>query len=319
MSDDQKLWFALEITADSRASEAIEFALNELDSRGTEINNLGKAQSETVCVVGYFNEKPCDKTTQNQLNAALQIYGFSFDAIKKIEWREVENKDWLAEWKKHWKPTKAGRFIIAPTWSEVEADESDDNPQNWETIIRIDPEMAFGTGTHETTRLCLQAIQEIEIPACSFLDVGTGTGILAIAAAKFKIQSSKFKVQNNLSHNSQLATHNSISACDTDENSIEIARANAKLNNVDDEIEFFAGSITESTPEFDYVCANLTADVIVPLLPLLLKKTHLDLILSGILREQQSWIESELRKLQVSDWEVRTLGEWISIKVKGQN
>ncbi|MCA1623147.1 MAG: 50S ribosomal protein L11 methyltransferase [Acidobacteria bacterium] len=319
MSDNKKLWFALEITADSQTSEAIEFALNELDSLGTEINNLGEDKSgETLCVVGYFNEEPNAEDVQNQLNAALQIYEFSLDTIKKIEWREVENTDWLAEWKRHWKPTIVGKFIVAPTWNEVKTDKSDDNPRNWEMIIRIDPEMAFGTGTHETTRLCLQAIQEIDTPGYSFLDVGTGTGILAIAVAKLKAQSSEFKVQNNLTHKSQLTIHNSISACDTDENSIEIARKNAALNNVDESIDFYIGSISEDTPEFNFVCANLTADVIVPLLPLLLKKTTFDLILSGILHEQQTLIENELKKLQVSDWKVRTLGEWIALVVRCQ-
>jgi len=307
-----KTWFALEITVDSSNAEAIEFALNELDSLGTEINNLGEDKTkETLCVVGYFNEKPSDEDIQNQLNAALRIYEFSLDAIKKIEWREVENTDWLAEWKRHWKPTKVGKFIVAPTWSEVEANESDDNRQNWKTVIRIDPQMAFGTGTHETTRLCLQAIQEIDILGCSFLDIGTGTGILAIAVAKLKVQSSKFKVQN-------LPTPNSISACDTDENSIEIARKNAALNNVDESIDFYVGSINADTPEFDFVCANLTADVIIPLLPLLVKKSRKTLVLSGILREQQSWIENELKKLQVFDWKVRTLGEWIAVVVRCQ-
>ena len=305
MKSDEK-WLAVEITTVPEASEAIEFALNELDALGTEINNLGKSQSEIVCVIGYFNEPLDDATIRNQLNEALIIYEFSFDAIKKIEWREIENKDWLAEWKKHWKPTRIGKFIVAPTWSEIETDENEDS-QNGVTIIRIDPEMAFGTGTHETTQLCLQAIEENYTGEMSFLDVGTGTGILAIAAAKTKAEIGL----NNFSQ-----TQKSILACDTDEKSVEIARANAKINAVDGNIEFFVGTVTKDTQKIDYVCANLTADVIVPLLPLLIEKAAFCLVLSGILGEQQSLIESELKKLSISDWEIRALGEWISIKVK---
>lgn len=303
----EKTWFALEIAVDSNASEAIEFALNELDALGTEINNLGKNKPQDVLTVaGYFNEKPSDETLENELTEALRIYGFANDSIKSREWLTVENKDWLEEWKKNWHPTKIGRFVVAPTWSEVETTKTDG--ENREIVVRIDPEMAFGTGTHETTRLCLRAIEENFKSEMSFLDVGTGTGILAIAAAKFRVQSSKLKVQNPLNPNA-------FSACDTDEDSVEIARKNAALNEVE-EIEFYVGSINQDTPQTDFVCANLTADVIVPLLPLLIEKTASTLILSGILREQQYLIEAELKKLEVSNWKVEFLGEWISVSVK---
>ena len=291
MNSDQQKWFALEVTADAAASEAVEFALNELDALGTEINNLGKSEGETLTIIGYFNEQFANQIWQKQLLEAVQIYGFSAAAIKNAEWREVENQDWLAEWKKHWKPTETDRFIIAPTWETVE--------NTNKIIIRIEPSMAFGTGTHETTRLCLRAIEENYASEMSFLDVGTGTGILAIAAAKFKIQNSKFKIVG----------------CDTDEDSIKIARENAALNEAEN-IEFHVGSISENTPEFDFVCANLTADVILPMLPLLAAKSKKFLVLSGILCEQEKLITDALEKLQISNPKIETDGEWISIIVK---
>ena len=178
MSENQKTWFALEITVDAKASEAVEFALNELDTLGTEINNLGVKQAETLSVIGYFNELPNDETVRAELNEALRIYGFAPDAIHKTDWRKIGNVDWLFEWKKHWKPTETAKFIIAPTWENVGNTDK--------IVVRIEPSMAFGTGTHETTRLCLKAIEENYTPGMSFFDVGTGTGILAIAAAKLK-------------------------------------------------------------------------------------------------------------------------------------
>ncbi len=297
----KKIWFALEITVDSNASEAIEFALNELDAHGTEINNLGKDKPKDVLhVVGYFNEKPADEILQKELNEALRIYGFSSGAIKKHDWQTIENKDWLEEWKKHWKPTKTEKFIIAPSWEKIESAEK--------TLIRIEPNMAFGTGTHETTRLCLRTIEENYRSEMSFLDVGTGTGILVIAASKFKVQSS-------LTHNSQLTTDNYFLACDTDADSIKIARENAALNEVTN-IEFYVGSIDENTPSFDFVCANLTADVIIPLLPLLTAKFTKMLVLSGILREQETLITKELKgRFQLSNFKIERAGEWISILV----
>ncbi len=267
-----------------------------------------KLPGETVCVAGYFNEKPNGENIQNQLTEALRIYGFSSASVKKIVWREVENQDWLVEWKKHWKPTVTKKFIIAPSWERVENTEK--------IVIRIEPNMAFGTGTHETTRLCLKAIEENYAGEESFLDVGTGTGILAIAAAKIKSQVLCFESQvgksDSLIWNLRPETRDFIAACDTDFDSIKIAKENAELNRAGG-IEFYVGSISAETPVFDFVCANLTIDVIMPILPLLIEKTKRILVLSGILREQENLIVSELKKLKTSDFKIHTDGEWISV------
>lgn len=292
MNTDKK-WFSLRIKVAPQASEAIEFALNELDALGTEIDNLGKPQTqETLEVIGYFNEKVADDFLQNQLKEALRIYDFDEQAIEDFEWQEIENRDWLAEWKKTWKPTETAKFIVAPMWEAVESDEK--------IVIRIEPSMAFGTGTHETTRLCLKAIEEI-YNGESFLDVGTGTGILAIAVSKIQAKKPTGK--------------HKISACDTDEDSIKIARENAEINTASD-VDFYVGSISAKTPGFDFVCANLTADVIMPILPLLVEKTSKTLVLSGILREQEELVAAGLRKLNIKDSTIRTDGEWISITIR---
>jgi ribosomal protein L11 methyltransferase len=290
----EKKWFAAGITADSAATEAVEFALNEAGALGTEIDILGRgALPEIIKIVGYFDEEPDGANLKSEIAEALRIYGFAADAAKEISIEKVENRDWLAEWKKHWRPTETAKFIIAPTWTAVE--------NNDKIVIRIEPSMAFGTGTHETTRLCLKAIEENYRSEMSFLDVGTGTGILAIAASKFQVSNSKFQVVG----------------CDTDEDSIKIAKENAGLNGVEN-IEFYVGSITPETPEFDFVCANLTADVIVPLLPLLIVKTKRILALSGILKAQENLIVEELKKFQISDFKIETDGEWISVRVKSE-
>jgi ribosomal protein L11 methyltransferase len=289
MSSKQQHWSAVSVTAAPEAAEAIESAFNELDSLGSEINDFRRDQKEDITVTGYFEKEPDYDLLTGKLDEFLRIYGHPPGAIRKIERTRVENTDWLYEWKKHWKPTETGRFIVAPPWEEVVAGDK--------IIITIEPAMAFGTGTHETTRLCLQAIGEHYSADQSFLDVGTGTGLLAIAAAKIAENTAP------------------IFACDTDPDAITNARENALINAVGDQIEFAVGSISEKTPVFDFVCANLTLDAIVSILGLLLAKSGRYLVLSGILSEQEKAIIDELGKYGVTDAEVEHSGEWISVIV----
>jgi ribosomal protein L11 methyltransferase len=202
--------------------------------------------------------------------------------------REIEERDWLGEWKQSWQPVEIGRFIIAPPWSDV-SDRHD------RLIIRIEPGMAFGTGTHETTRLCLDAIQK-HFSGGSFLDVGTGTGILAIAAAK-------------------LFPEARVEGCDTDEAAIAIARENAALNGIAQHIDFRTGSVDESTASADLVCANLTADVINQILPTLVSLSCGKLILSGILETQIELVQAGLHACGIDEFEITQDGEWVALIV----
>lgn len=284
-------WYSISVTVAPEAVEAIEHAFNSLEALGTEINHLRKKNLESVTVLGYFNDLPDEEQVQDELHYALRAYGFEESAVMQLERSIVEETDWLAEWKKHWRPSDVGGFVIAPPWSEVDAPDK--------IVIRIDPNMAFGTGTHETTQLCLRAIENNYLPGDTFLDVGTGTGILAIAAAKLNLKSQISDLK--------------LLGVDTDVDSITIACENAEMNGVSGSTEFSIGSLSAETPVHDFVCANLTLDVIEPILPLLLEKAGKTLVLSGILVEQESAIISALTKLGVRDLEVERAGEWISV------
>ncbi|MEO8572763.1 MAG: 50S ribosomal protein L11 methyltransferase [Pyrinomonadaceae bacterium] len=294
MTPDSNRWYSISVTVAPESAEAIEYAFNSLDALGTEINHLRKKNAESVTVVGYFNELPDDEHFQDELHYALSVYGFTDDAATQVERSEIEDTDWLAEWTKHWKPSDVGAFVIAPPWSVVTSSEK--------IVIRIEPNMAFGTGTHETTQLCLRAIEEYYRPGDSFLDVGTGTGILAIAAARLNLKS---KISNL-----------KLVACDTDADSVKIAKENAQLNGVGDVIDFEDGSISDATPVFDFVCANLTLDVIEPLLSLLIGKSSKVLLLSGILGDQEQQIVAALESSAVQQFKIFPAGEWISVVVK---
>lgn len=292
MKQPPKLWYALDVVIDPVAAEALEYALTNLGSIGTEIDRIRKNETDPFVVTGYFSEHPDDRKIQDSLCRALNEYGLQEMAVLKTEWRIVEEQDWLQEWKKHWKATRVGRFVIAPPWEKLDAD-----PKS--IVIRIEPNMAFGTGTHETTRLCLKAIDEHFERGMSFFDVGTGTGILAIAAAK---------INNSPSPK--------IVGYDTDKDSIAIARENARKNGVGPKIRFEHGPLANEAPVYDLVCANLMIDVILPILPLLLEKSGQILVLSGILVEQEGQAISELKELGISDLTIDREGEWLSILIR---
>ena len=275
-----KDWYSLSVDLELTAREAVEYALMEAGALGTVTND----QNELVQVVGYFDTIPDREEIRSELLNALQIYELPTSSVRYMTVEQVRNRDWLAEWKKSWQPVITGRFVIAPPWSDV-------SEATGRIIIRIEPGMAFGTGTHETTRLCLAAIEK-HFTGGSFLDIGTGTGILAIAAAK-------------------LFPGARIEACDVDEEAVAIARDNAEANGVGNAIDFRVGSLESPTSSADLVCANLTADVILPVLPTMLSLTCGKLILSGILENQLGSIIEQLQFLGTTDVEVTQDGEWV--------
>ncbi len=291
MSESAKDWHAVDAIAVREACEAIEYGLMEAGAQGTETNESGA----NVMVSGYFDAIPDLEIVRTALLDALRIYNLESGSLIDLKTREVPDRDWLAEWKKDWQPVEVGRFIIAPPWIESEPGAIATGSLIDRIVIRIEPGMAFGTGTHETTRLCLKAIERY-FRGGSFLDVGTGTGILAIAAAKMWPDAR-------------------VEACDTDAEAVEIARENARLNGVGKQIDFRAGSVEEQTSSADLVCANLTAPVIVELLPSLLGATCGRLVLSGILDSQSELVQSRLLELGADSFELEQDGEWIALVV----
>jgi len=284
---DNKPWYALAVELETQAREAVEYALMEAGALGTETR---EAEEELAKVTAYFDLVPDREQVRRELSEALRIYNLPSSSVREMRLCEVEDRDWLGAWKQKWQPAVVGRFIIAPPWTEI-------RNANQRIVIRIEPGMAFGTGTHETTRLCLKAIEKY-FRGGSFLDVGTGTGILAIAAAK-------------------LFPTARIEACDTDMEAIEIAGENARLNGVAEQIAFRVGSIgDEAIASADLVCANLTAEAISSLLPGLIGATCGRLILSGILDSQLDLIVERLRECGAEgNCVMMQDGEWVALVV----
>jgi ribosomal protein L11 methyltransferase len=277
-------WTAIDAVVLPEAHEAIEYGMMEAGALGTERTDT----AAQAIVRGYFDRVPELESVRTSLYDALKLYDLSADRLLDLEVLEIADRDWLAEWKASWQPSEVGRFIIAPPWTEIENDGE-------HLVIRIEPGMAFGTGTHETTRLCLKAIEKY-FRGNSFLDVGTGTGVLAIAAAR-------------------LIPDARIEAVDSDSSAIEIARENAAINLVGERIDFAVGTVDQQTPSADFVCANLTAPVILDLLPALLGAACARLVLSGIFISQLDLIQSRLLELGVVECEIDQDGEWIALVV----
>jgi ribosomal protein L11 methyltransferase len=179
---------------------------------------------------------------------------------------KLQEKDWITEWRKYFRPIKVGeKVIIAPPWNVP-------TPKSGKIIIIIDPQMAFGTGTHETTQLMIKAIEKFLVKGAHVLDAGTGSGILAILTKKLGAKS--------------------VFAYDIEQAAIENAEHNRLLNNVND-IEFVIGEENViPLQKFNMILANINRNVLLKILPVLVTKIKDDgiIILSGILREDEAGI-----------------------------
>lgn len=206
----------------------------------------------------------------------------------------VRAEDWSSSWKVHFKPLRVGkRLLIVPTWEDVAELPGD-------MVIRIDPGMAFGTGGHETTRLCLELLESVmennpllTIP--SLLDLGTGSGILAMAA--------------------NLLGAGRILALDIDPDAVIVARENLRLNNMYDSIECGTVPLESLTENFDIILANILAEELVRLAPSLTQRLLPggSLILSGILSEKEALVRTEFASLPVAYIQTARAGEWVAM------
>ena len=189
----------------------------------------------------------------------------------EISTSAVYEEDWATAWKKYYHPIKVGqRLVVCPSW------ESYDKAKD-EVVLVLDPGMAFGTGTHETTRLCLQLLESYVTPETMLLDIGCGSGILSVAALL-------------------LGAKNAVGV-DIDETAVRVAKENAELNGVSETSSFLCGDLTEKVAgSFDVICANIVADVIIRLSPVIsqfLKKDGV-FIASGIIAERADEVATVL-------------------------
>lgn len=212
----------------------------------------------------------------------------------------VNSEDWSSSWKVHFKPLRVGKHIlIVPTWEDAAELPGD-------LVIRIDPGMAFGTGGHETTRLCLELLESVMeggplLTVPSLLDLGTGSGILAMAAS--------------------LLGAGRILALDIDPDAVEVARENLVLNEMSDHIECGTAPLESLTEHFDIILANILAEELVRLAPYLTERLQPggSLILSGILTEKESLVRHGFASQPLKYIQTASAGEWVAMLYRNEN
>ena len=285
MIDNPASWQLIALTVDREAEEAASTLLFDAGTNG--ILTL-RETPETVTLGGYFEATKDVEEIARAIEAGFALAGLK-PFLRSVAISTVPNQDWMQKWKEGFEPIEIGkRLVIAPSWKLPIAGER--------IVIQIDPGMAFGTGTHETTRMCLQLI-EAQWRGGSLLDVGTGTGILAIAAAR-------------------LAPGSRIAAIDIDPLAIEVATENIEINSLTAAIDLRVGEPSlYRGGAFDFVVGNLTAEVIIQLLPDLLSALAKDgvLVLSGILTTLALDVEQTLNQSGLAIFDRREAGEWSAL------
>lgn len=281
-------WFLVTVNVSRDAEEMASALLFDTGSNGIV---TVEERADSVTLGAYFN----DSANVDDIKQALEAEFGRSDSLRAVSVSPVADQDWMQKWKEGFEPVEVGeRLIIAPSW-RLPTDSTG------KIVVQIDPGMAFGTGTHETTRLCLEAIERYWRGG-SLLDVGTGTAILAIAAALLVSDS-----RPGSRPGSRLV------AIDVDPQAVEVARENASINKVSDRIELLEGQPRDFAGRgFDVVVANLTAEVLIDLMSDLracLAEGGL-MILSGILNELAEDVEHSLRDSGFEVTERRNAGEW---------
>ena len=288
-----KSWVKLTVKTSPEASDAISDLLFKLGAEGIEL----KETDSISLLIAYY---PADDLVGERIFKIRDFFGKLRESgldpsPASIELDEIEDENWLESWKAGFKPIRIGnRLIVSPTWCDPELKEGD-------ILVRIDPSMAFGTGQHPTTRFSLELLERAVFKGATVLDVGTGSGILSIAAVKLGARK--------------------VTAVDIDHTVIPIARRNAEMNGVADKIELLAGDITAVPPvrKFDVVVANILTKIIVPMLPDI--KARLkpggEAILSGILVSEEEEVIEECAKIGFKHVDSISDEMWTAVRVRG--
>jgi ribosomal protein L11 methyltransferase len=274
-------WLKVTISCESAAFEAVANFLFELGAAGVE-------EHETS-VTAYFDASIGISELKNSLNVFIGSLTQMELNVGKPEYREQRNEDWSSGWRDYFHAISVTEnIVVKPPWEAWKG--------NQPIVIDIMPRMAFGTGSHESTQLCLGFLDAIiQITGMTVLDVGTGSGILAIAAAKMGA---------------------AVLAVDIDENAFDNAQENNRLNHT--RVDIIKGSL-ESVPsrQYDLIVANINRDVLIRMFPELTRFSHATtrMIFSGLLIRDVDDFNRAVRDQAWNVIEKKVLGDWAGLVV----
>ncbi len=222
----------------------------------------------------------------------LKERGFTEEELGswEVQIDEKENQDWSKKWKEKWGVTHVSEGIaVVPSWLNY-------TPKDNEVTITLDPGCAFGTGTHQTTQLCMKAIEKYMVPNSKVADIGTGSGILAICAMKLGAQAAY--------------------GCDNDETVIDVCKDNAKINKV--ECTFELNTADKLNEKFDFICANILHNILAQIMGDLknIMNNGAKMVLSGILNEKLQIVLDAAAKHNLKVIEIMTQDQWVAIVVE---
>ena len=311
-------WNKYSIKTTTEAVDLISCMLSEYGIEGIEIeDNVQLTQEEaktmfvdfipelppddgTARVNFYVDSDEDDNTILDKVKEGLEeLRTFTEVGEGTITESQTEDKDWINNWKQYWHTFSIGDLYIKPTWEEV-TEEMKGHP-----VLSIDPGTAFGTGSHETTRMVIRQLQKYTTQNCQVLDVGCGSGILSVVALKYG------------------AAH--ALGTDLDPNAIIASKENAQQNNINEaDLEVIEGNIIDDTEIqdrcgyecYDIVCANILADVLIPLSSEITKhmKHGAYFITSGIIDSRENDVADAFRNNPELDIvEINHDGEWVNI------
>lgn len=302
-------WVEVSLTVDGELAEAVanvmaRFAPDGVVIESTKISPDPEGEGRPTGPLRVLCYLPADaqiEETRRRLEEALWYLG-RIRPLPAPEYRPIQQVDWTEAWRQHYRPIEIGRtLVIVPAWME--------NPNPERIAIRIDPGMAFGTGTHPTTQLCLELVEEIiddsdQRSDMQVIDLGCGSGILAVAALKLGVAHAL--------------------GVDIDADALRSARKNAQTNQVAEQLEFGLGSLkdiligTYSIHQAHLVLANILAPVVVRLLDEGLEKLLMpdaEIVLSGILDEQLWEVAEAVKRNGLRMIDRRQIEDWVALRV----
>lgn len=304
-------WIEIEINTTLEASDAIAELLSSLGASGTEMvdphafrqvldsneyldyADLGLIENygEEVIVKAWFSdERNAEELVKEIENSLKEMSSYLNTGKGEIKSRLRDDSEWKDTWKEYFKPFKlTNRIVVKPTWEDY-------SPQAGEIVLELDPGMAFGTGTHETTRMCAKLGEKYVEPGDKVLDLGCGTAILAVSAVK-------------LGAGSALAV-------DIDDAAVKVARENVQRNGLADSIRVMQGELKDIDKEsYDLIFINIIADIILSVSTEIKNYTKpgTKILLSGIIRSRRDEIVETYTSLGFSLKEETEEGEWVAL------